>query len=1001
MEAAHAKTLRLRLFLEGVEVPVISAQIQCAPNSPSVASIQIPPLAEATRFLPRTTVHLFFLDPYSMPVSLVSAQKAAGSGDGAPSDVEHQQAENGVDNTRWKLLFGGEIVGFTWSKNSGERSVILQCEDWSNYWDYALQAENTDIFGPGLKAVFSGAATNLFTDFLQSNGEVLTQIVCSGKCNTFPKLKGLAAGVIRLMEAVGGSYYVFPDANQKVPPKRLAGQNVFFSYNELRLHLCQMVGTPTQDPTSERIMRYQGYSGMFTRALGGQGGQVSIRQAMNAVSQIIFYEMYPQPCPKYVPGGYNDVNGTKRVRLADHPDFAPFASTATDAMATLQALVNAVNNLDTTSSNYVSSRTGLIQQMGSLRRLLLRAVAQMRNVPEPAPSSMSGTAQLVGQAITKLQNVAAKSFQNVVSAVSSLLSQAASRLQAVVDTNAYIGAGKDRQPAQLFQQVFRPDVWFTAPPRCNVLFPELYSSLSYQRVFLQEPTRLMLKTNDEFFGEDMLFDKLYFAPTAGTVSGERANFQAMLKSKLLMHERFTGILPVFEKMGEFNIFAAREDHRVGINKIGLAQRTANFLYFRHRFNARRMTVSGKFNPYIAVGCPGLVLDRYLPSDAIGRYNQLKAQQNVSQDALTQGLGTNFLGNFQQVTHQVSVQGPVGTTEIQVTFARQPEERIDFLGSIPDDARVQRRVDGDAQRSTNIAAVSAPALYSLGPSNGVIVNVVDITASSRGQQLPLFDVGLRKDSTYAPPTVTVGQQVSGASLGNDAAAKSAGGKNALLFYNAYTITEQIPRYRREQALLPAEEYIRPGWYGDVWTNQKVGETWNELFGIGAITDPQTISDQGRSSSTAVGSTVGGDAVNVDDPKGDAPGAFSLQTGCSIEQAVEFLVMTYSYIKQAGLDVDEFIGAYTWRPIATLTDLFGTSDLAYDASGENVVQGQEGFHSRAFGNYNDLFGLVTPEIETVLNIKRGSPEAKNVDVRKERRQAVELYLSALLSGNALLG
>ena len=28
----------------------------------------------------------------------------------------------------------------------------------------------------------------------------------------------------------------------------------------------------------------------------------------------------------------------------------------------------------------------------------------------------------------------------------------------------------------------------------------------------------MLKTNEEFFGEDVLFDNFYFAPTAGTLS---------------------------------------------------------------------------------------------------------------------------------------------------------------------------------------------------------------------------------------------------------------------------------------------------------------------------------------------------------------------------------------------------------------------------------------------------------------------------------------------------
>ena len=54
--------IRLRLFLEGIEVPVVSATVQVVPNSPSVCSLQIPPLPNGTQLLPRTLVHLFFYD---------------------------------------------------------------------------------------------------------------------------------------------------------------------------------------------------------------------------------------------------------------------------------------------------------------------------------------------------------------------------------------------------------------------------------------------------------------------------------------------------------------------------------------------------------------------------------------------------------------------------------------------------------------------------------------------------------------------------------------------------------------------------------------------------------------------------------------------------------------------------------------------------------------------------------------------------------------------------
>src|ERR1019366_5242116 len=146
-------------------VPCIAASVQTAPNSPAMCSIQIPPLAEATRFLPRTLVHLYFLDPYATGSPFVTntgSNSVADTQQQNPSaynqSVQKHVAAKDFDaiaadhlEEHYKLLFGGEIVGFTWSKSQSSRSIVLQCLDWSNYWDYAYQWNNTDLFGPGLK----------------------------------------------------------------------------------------------------------------------------------------------------------------------------------------------------------------------------------------------------------------------------------------------------------------------------------------------------------------------------------------------------------------------------------------------------------------------------------------------------------------------------------------------------------------------------------------------------------------------------------------------------------------------------------------------------------------------------------------------------------------------------------------------------------------------------------------------------------------------------------
>lgn len=430
---AHGRSLRMRLFLEGVEVPCIAASIDVGPNAPAMCTLQLPPLVEGTRLMPRTLVHLFFLDfaeasahfitdtganaekpgeenPSMLALSIKQAAAAESSEAGAAVAAVMGDARN----SHYKLLFVGEVVGFQWSKQPMQRSLILQCLDLSNYWDYAYQFSNTDIFGPGLKAIFSGGATNLFTDFLSTEGSILTSIVVSGKCNRFPKLKGLAAGIVRLVEAIGGVYFPMPGSGGK----RVAGQNLFFSIAELRLHITQMITAYEDDPTSDRILGRQGYSGMFDRALGGQGQQTSIRMAMSAMTKIIFHEVYPQPCPYYIPGTEGEASGTRSVEVKGHKDWDFISTVASSAVCTLNEVKAAINvsvedgeNYDDTFFNGISydvrDPASVPARLHQLRKDLVATIPEIwkKRVPNPAKSIYSQAAYAVGVAAVRSKSL--------------------------------------------------------------------------------------------------------------------------------------------------------------------------------------------------------------------------------------------------------------------------------------------------------------------------------------------------------------------------------------------------------------------------------------------------------------------------------------------------------------------------------------------------------------------------------------------------------------------
>lgn len=1016
---AHAQRLKLRLFVEGVELPIIAAQVECRPNSPLVASIQVPPLAEGTKILPRSLVHVFFLDFYATgnPNVIVNGAQAAPTNSANPSAYtqgQNEAAANGesggeIDdyvNQQYKLLFVGEFIAFKWTKNPSSRSLVLQCLDLSNYWDYAYQWNNTDIFGPGLKAMFSGGSTNLFTDFLTDEGSIILQLLRQ-KSRNYPNLKGLLGGLISLLEAVGGTYYT---------KKMVGGMNLFFSLAELRLHITQMITAYDKDPTSFNLINADGYDGLFGRTLGNLGSQVSFRDALNALQGMIFHETYAQPCPMYVPGSFGTVSGTLRTNLTDMPSAGNIVAIANSLVAAQGNFINQVQTFaagngdagqDPTETLEDYLNASINQCSSALNQL--NSLPQLATVKQYFQSGRSILQQAAKQVVTYGSNLTINS--SAATSLTNFATQAKVQFQRVLSAQIAQSQQSQAIPARLNQQIFRPDVWFSAPPRCNVLFPDNYTQIDYQRSFLAEPTRFLLKTNDEFFGEDELFDQFYFAPKSPTVKQNRAQLQSLLKNDLMDHELFTGILPVFEKMGELNIFAGQSGTQDGkVVKVGLAQRSTNFLYFKHRFSARQMSLRVRFNPYLACGFPGLILDKYVDVGVMQRYNQLLAQLGKPPLDASKFLGTHFLANFTEITHSVDQRN--GMTDINAGYARQVDESVEFLGSIGQDQTVMQKYTGDsATKQTVVAALSAPPVGSVGPTYGVVQRSLDVTDAYKAESLgsgPFFPFYKGPSISSGNPQVTVPVGIAAAaSAYGSQVSNFIGDPNQEVTFHAYQVEEQIPQYRATTIQLPPEEYIRPGWYGPCWAPANVGQVYNQFFNIGSITDPIDVGD-------SMGASTGGqDATGQANSANTVPGnpfdsssptlaILKLDPNSTIEQATQFLVLTYSFIKQAqNVDVDEFIKSYTWRPIASMVDMFGTSDLTLSTDGSQVLRGFEGFHSRAFGQYSNLFGLVTPDIENILGMKRGSTTATKADTRMRKQNAVLDYLSALQLSRAILG
>ena len=994
MSGVVAERLRLRLFLEGVECPMVAVSVQSAPNSPSVATIQVPPLAEGTKLLPRTLVHVFFYDGTSDPGNYVLHNVKARPGGDSP-ELQMDMAAAG-----YRLLFCGELAGFQWSKNPVQRSLSLQCVDMSCYWDTAYQWVNTDIFGPGYKARFSNGGTDVFTDFMSSPGEVVTATVTDGIRNgtlQYPKLRGLLGGIVKVLERIGGAY--FTDDR-----KSFKGANVFFSLAELRLHITQMIGAYEKDPTAQRLLGGS-WDGFFGRTISGLGEQVSIRNVINALMPVVFHETYAQPSPYYTAGSYGTISGYKRTTYGDDPGFSGFAGEA-------ERMGDGVRSIlaDLTTATGLLVDKPLAQRISMLASQCKNQAASMTN-----SSYKTGKAKFSSASVS-LGMAAATAFSYTGNSsntrIIGLLQKALTELASIKNLPVTLGSKATSEPARVWNQIFRPDVWFSAPPRCNVIFPDQVMNFDYSRAFFQEPTRLLLKTNEEWAGEDELFDKLYFAPYAEGIKTQKAQLMSMLQGDIMEHELYTGILPVFEKMGEYNIFAAKAGMVNGAGaKVGMSQRTTNFLFFKHRFENRQAQVTMKFHPYIACGFPCLVIDKWLDVERLEKHRQLMANLGKIPPEVSSYFGSHFLGNAVQVVTSADQSGTSNSTTITLNYARQLDEKVEFLGSVAPQQRMWVRQDSSSERTTDVAAVSPPRTGSLGPASGEITSVVDVTdqfvqgdPKIPSKSLPMYMS--RRAGASNMPYVLVGTTLL-ASQYDPAVAKLFDNPNQPVLFRAYRVTEQVPKYRSQTVDMPAEELIRPGWYGECWHPGKIGEVYQTFFGTGAMTDPVTLVEPQMQQQFAGMGIAGSNTPFVLPDRPQKLDSGVMVNRVSIKEAADFLLQAYSFVKQNGYNVSDFIHAYTWRPIMNMAQMFGTSNLEFDVNGSIMTPkdgAREGFHSRAFGPYSDVFTLVPPEVQSVIGIKRGDKSnllASLGDTRKAKRDAVNAYISALQYSSAILG
>jgi len=726
MEKFHGKSLAVHVFLEGQEIDVISVSVRGGFNAPAGCTINIPFASTALRFLPRTLVHVFYVENTIVPTA------------GGKAGVE--QRTDDVKN--WKLLFAGEVHAFQYADVGSSKQIVLSCQDFSTYWSHVKLYWGTNNHSAyGYKTAIAAGASQLYSGSKRVDGTDRLLNLLKAKPASIPTLAGILGGLVALLESATGVFH-------PLAAKRFRGVNDFMSQAELRLKLTHMLGATGMDTTSVKFIDSQVFTQYIRRLARSIGHTASFMDLVGLFLNRIYYSWASVPAPPYFPfqdSGYAtkiavvrkatspidpklkadykilddlhlavqkrrteeprkrrdkgdiqpDADGTRWVRhagdeiqdervpdLEGHKNFVdtaePFKNMADRWSSGSLAADNVRKQMEKagggTWEKYVSA-------LSATQELVAAAATLERKINTPYPNNQSDPYQDHNDG-------------NLLDLELNLL-EAKRKLQkwlnrTVVDyVPAEIGIG-DRLHAHLFL----PDLYMAPPPVCNVLFPDHYSQIQYGRNWMSEITRLLLHTRTQS-GQDV--KDLYFSPNTDILGASRnkKDLEEAIKkgiSFLLPHEKYTGVLATTDVVSDVSIFkkiheevkkdlkeavkvnpdpAVVEDAKASgealFSPMEHLRRAANYLFFSKRFEGRSISITARFSPQVVVGLPMLVLTK------------TEGLQALREQPGEPAGGTHFLGLVAAVSHDIDAQGSA-FTKIELTKCRDHREGLDIFGA---------------------------------------------------------------------------------------------------------------------------------------------------------------------------------------------------------------------------------------------------------------------------------------------------------------------------------
>jgi len=160
--------------------------------------------------------------------------------------------------------------------------------------------------------------------------------------------------------------------------------------------------------------------------------------------------------------------------------------------------------------------------------------------------------------------------------------------------------------------VLKPNLFGCIPPKCNVVFPDICSNISYSRSFMNEPTRMMIQAQWTPGRDGKIRPLTRTAPAYLYQKLKNLTNEAVLKS-FTDEELEKGIIPREINLPFPELFAmmdsnrpeGQDSRRVSINYLN---QYGEYMFQMARYGARSLSFSTELNPWMVCGFPCAVFD---------------------------------------------------------------------------------------------------------------------------------------------------------------------------------------------------------------------------------------------------------------------------------------------------------------------------------------------------------------------------------------------------------